>query len=148
MQDNLVSYICIHSHSSASVKTFIYTHLNVILAVVNMVPYFHVLSVHRSYDPSNDQKTIDSNGNGLLCSVKVGSDLHSFLLTCCHIFLKEEEERTEMMVEDFTAAMLRCKEAKYEFSGRDSMKAKEVLEDCENPVIYFHQVSGWRVQLY
>ena len=110
--------------------------------------YFHALSVHRSYDPSNDQKTTDSNGNGLLCSVKVGSDLHSFLLTCCHIFLKEEEERTEMMVEDFTAAMLRCKEAKYEFSGRDSMKAKEVLEDCENPVIYFHQVSGWRVQLY
>ena len=109
---------------------------------------FHVFSFHRTYDPSTDQKPMNSNGNGLLCSVKVDSDLHSFLLTCCHIFLKEEEERTEMTVEDFTAAMLRCKEAKYEFMGRDSMKAKDVLEDCENPVIYFDQVSGWRVQLY
>lgn len=84
--------------------------------------YFHVFSVH-----SNDQTP---KGNGLLCSVQVGKDRRPFLLTCCHLLLKEEEEkRTEMTKEaciDAICRNLRCEEAWYEFSGRDFTEAKEV----------------------
>jgi len=81
--------------------------------------------------------------------VKVGSDWLPFLLTCCHILLKEEEERTEMSMEDFRAAILRnlkCKEADYWVCGSrklpTKLPAKDVLKDCEDPVIYFDKVSG------
>ena len=144
MRDNLVSCVCMHSHSCASMKTFICAHVNVILTVVNTVPYFHVFSFHRTYIPSNDHTPIDRNGNGLLCSVRVGSVRHFLLLTCCHIFLKKEEKRTEMTMEDFIAAMLRCKKAKYVVWGIVSaeLPAKSLLKDCEDPVIYCDKVSG------
>ena len=150
MWDILVSCVCIHRHSCASVKTFIYDHVNVILTGKYSALMSCVLCPYRTYVPSNGKEETERYGNGLFCSVQVGINWCFFLLTCCHIFLKKEEKRTKMTVEDFIAAMLRCKEAKYVVWGkvRAKLPANNVLGDFENPVIYFDKVSGWRVQLY
>ena len=78
-------------------------------------------------------------------------------------FMEAKEVSVKLMdAKEVTVKLVRAKEVIVKLVGAEEvtielmeakevtvkLTAKDVLEDCKDPVIYFDKVSGWRVQLY